>query len=277
MRWAVATAGTFASELDLRGDALFPEANDGLALGTSSLGFSDLFLASGAVVNFNNGNMTLTHSAGALTVAGGSLSIGTGNALTAGTIELGAASDTTVSRSSAGVIAVEGVTVPLNSTSSTHTASTIELGNASDTTLSRSSAGVLAVEGVALATAASVTNKSESFCIAASDEITPLTAGTGKATFRMPYAFTVTAVRASVNTVATGATLLTVDVNEAGTTIISTKLTFDASEKTTVTAATPPVISDSSLADDAEMTIDIDAVGNTTPGKGLKVCIIGHQ
>lgn len=64
------------------------------------------------------------------------------------TIELGAASDTTISRSSAGVIAVEGVTVPLNSTSSAHTASTIELGHASDTTLSRSSAGVLAVEGV---------------------------------------------------------------------------------------------------------------------------------
>lgn len=72
----------------------------------------------------------------------------TSDALTIGTIELGAASDTTISRSSAGVIAVEGVTVPLNSTSSVHTASTIELGNVSDTTLSRSSAGVLAVEGV---------------------------------------------------------------------------------------------------------------------------------
>lgn len=64
------------------------------------------------------------------------------------TIELGAATDTTLSRSSAGVIAVEGVTVPLNSTTAVHTASTIELGHASDTTLSRSAAGVLAVEGV---------------------------------------------------------------------------------------------------------------------------------
>ena len=66
------------------------------------------------------------------------------------TIELGAASDTTLSRASAGVIAVEGVTVALNSTSVSHTASTIELGNASDTTLSRSAAGILAVEGVDL-------------------------------------------------------------------------------------------------------------------------------
>ena len=72
----------------------------------------------------------------------------TSTALGVGSIELGHASDTTLSRSSAGVLAVEGVTVPLNSTSSTHTASTIELGHASDTTLSRSSSGVLAVEGV---------------------------------------------------------------------------------------------------------------------------------
>jgi hypothetical protein len=48
---------------------------------------------------------------------------------------------------SAGVIAVEGVTVPLNSITNTHTAQQIELGHASDTTITRSAAGVLAVEG----------------------------------------------------------------------------------------------------------------------------------
>lgn len=64
------------------------------------------------------------------------------------TIELGAASDTTLSRTGAGAIAVEGVGVALNSTSLVHTASTIELGHASDTTLSRAAAGRLAVEGV---------------------------------------------------------------------------------------------------------------------------------
>lgn len=56
--------------------------------------------------------------------------------------------DTTISRVSAGVIAVDGVTVPLNSVTNTHTALAIELGHASDTTLSRSAAGVLAVEGI---------------------------------------------------------------------------------------------------------------------------------
>ena len=93
----------------------------------------------------------------------------------------------------------------------------------------------------------------------------------------MPYAYTVEAVRASLTTAATGGTLLTVDINEAGTTILSTKLTIDASETTSTTAATPAVISDSALADDAQMTIDIDAIGSTNTGKGLKVYLIGNK
>jgi hypothetical protein len=52
-------------------DDLSPTANDGAPLGTTALGWSDQFFASGAVINFNNGNMTITHAAGLLTVAGG--------------------------------------------------------------------------------------------------------------------------------------------------------------------------------------------------------------
>jgi hypothetical protein len=81
-------------------------------------------------------------------------------------------------------------------------------------------------------------------------------------------------VRASVTTAPTGATL-TVDINESGSTILSTKLTIDASEKTSTTAATPAVISDAALADDAEITIDIDQIGSTIAGAGLKVTLIG--
>lgn len=110
--------------------------------------------------------------------------------------------------------------------------------------------------------------------IACSDETTALTTGTAKVTFRMPYAATLVDIRASVTTAPTGGTLLAVDVNESGSTILSTKLTFDASERTTTTAATPRVISDASLADDAEMTIDIDAVGSTVAGAGLKVYLL---
>jgi hypothetical protein len=50
--------------------AITPPANDGTALGTGALAFSDLFLASGGVLNFNNGNYTATHSTGALDLSG---------------------------------------------------------------------------------------------------------------------------------------------------------------------------------------------------------------
>lgn len=110
---------------------------------------------------------------------------------------------------------------------------------------------------------------------AISDETTALTTGTAKLTFRMPFAMTVTEVRLSVNTAPTGSTLI-VDINEGGTTILSTKLSIDAGEKTSTTAATPPVISDASLADDAEITIDIDQIGSTIAGAGAKVILIGY-
>ncbi|EPR09865.1 hypothetical protein M527_06985 [Sphingobium indicum IP26] len=118
--------------------------------------------------------------------------------------------------------------------------------------------------------------RTESLIVACSDETTALTVGAAKITFRMPYAFTLTGVRASVTTAPTGS-VLTVDINEGGSSILSTKLTIDASEKTSSTAATPAVISDSALADDAEITIDIDGVGSTIAGAGLKVYLIGHQ
>jgi hypothetical protein len=110
--------------------------------------------------------------------------------------------------------------------------------------------------------------------IACSDESTALAVGTGKVTFRMPYAFTVSAVRASLTTAQTSGAIFTVDVNEAGVSILSTKLTIDNGEKTSTTAATAAVISDSALADDAEITIDIDQVGDGTAA-GLKVYLIG--
>jgi hypothetical protein len=116
----------------------------------------------------------------------------------------------------------------------------------------------------------------ESFVIAVSNETTALSAGTGKIFWRMPYAFTVTAVRASLTTAQTSGNIFTVDINENGTSILSTKLTIDNNEKTSTTAATAAVISDASLADDAEMSVDIDQIGDGT-AKGLKIYLIGYR
>jgi hypothetical protein len=117
----------------------------------------------------------------------------------------------------------------------------------------------------------------ESFIIAASDETSDLTVADDKVNFRMPYAFTLSEIpRASVNTAPTGATI-TVDIEEAGSTIFSTLLTIDAGETTSTTAATPAVLSDSSLADDAIISINVDQIGSGTAGAGLKITLIGYQ
>ena len=116
----------------------------------------------------------------------------------------------------------------------------------------------------------------EVIIVALSDETTNLAAGTAKASFHMPYAMTLSKVKASVNTAPTGS-VLTVDINEAGTTILSTKLTIDAGEFTSDTAATAAVISDAALADNALITFDIDGVGSSATGKGLKVTLYGKR
>jgi hypothetical protein len=83
----------------------------------------------------------------------------------------------------------------------------------------------------------------------------------------------ITGVRASLTTAQTSGSIFTVDINDSGTSILITKLTIDNTEKTSTTAATAPVISDTAIADDAEITIDIDQVGDGT-AKGLKVTIL---
>ena len=118
----------------------------------------------------------------------------------------------------------------------------------------------------------------EVFIISLSDESTNLTTGTSKATFNMPFAMTLTGVKATVNTAPAGSTIV-VDINEAGSTILTTKLSIDASELTSSTAASAAVIGGAgpALADDALITFDIDQVGSSTAGKGLKVTLYGYR
>lgn len=110
--------------------------------------------------------------------------------------------------------------------------------------------------------------------LAASDESSALTTGISKITFRMPYAMTLTAVRASLTVSQYSGNILTVDINNNGSSVLSTKLTIDNMEETSTTAVTPAVISSSSLLDDTEITIDIDQVGDGS-AIGLKITLLG--
>jgi len=115
---------------------------------------------------------------------------------------------------------------------------------------------------------------------ACGDETTAIDATGQKLSFRMPFAMTLNAgilgVKGSLVTAGTGVNLLTVDINEAGATILSTKLTFDATETTTVSASTPVVISDVNLASDAIITVDVDQLDSGGVGAGLKISLIGQ-
>lgn len=106
------------------------------------------------------------------------------------------------------------------------------------------------------------------------DETTAITTGTAKLTRRAPFAFTITDVRASLATAQTSGALFTVNVKANGTTIFSTKITIDNTERTSTTAAALPVLSTTALASDDELTVDVDQVGDGT-AKGLKVYLIG--
>lgn len=111
-----------------------------------------------------------------------------------------------------------------------------------------------------------------------------LATGTTQQTFRMPYACTLLGVRASVSTAPSAD--MVIDINEAGTTIfgnwvngagstVTNKLVIQSGSETSldVYLATSPtgseyVFTDTAIADDAEMTVDIDS---TTGGVNLKL------
>lgn len=71
------------------GTSLVPTTDDGAALGDTTHNFSDLFLASGAVINFANGNEVLTHSSGILTVTTGDLRVTTAGTNAASVVTVG--------------------------------------------------------------------------------------------------------------------------------------------------------------------------------------------
>lgn len=116
----------------------------------------------------------------------------------------------------------------------------------------------------------------QSFIVAASDLTTAITAGTSKAYFPMPYAFTVTEVMATLLTAQASGSIFTVDINENGTSILSTKLTIDNTETSSLTASTQPVISDASLAKGGVITVDVDQVG-ASGALGLIVTVVGYK
>lgn len=74
---------------DLAVTSAAPVSNDGAALGSGAVSWSDLFLASGALINFANGNAVITHSSAVLTVSTGDLRVTTAGTNSASCVTVG--------------------------------------------------------------------------------------------------------------------------------------------------------------------------------------------
>jgi len=111
--------------------------------------------------------------------------------------------------------------------------------------------------------------------IAIGDETTAIVTGTSVVTFHAPIAFTLTGVVAGLTTAQTSGTILIFDINEAGTSVLSTKLTIDNTEDSSTTATTAAVLSDTAIAAGAKLTVDVDQIGDGTAA-GAKIYLIGY-
>ena len=134
-----------AKEMVLVENSLSPGTSDGTALGTTSLMWSDIFLASGGVMNFNNGNVTVTHSSNTLTVAAATVAFTASTAVTvsndlklssdSAVLGFGADNDTTLTHT-------DGTGLTLNSTNK------LTFGDAA-TFIHQSGDGVMTIDGEA--------------------------------------------------------------------------------------------------------------------------------
>lgn len=129
-------------------------------------------------------------------------------------------------------------------------------------------ATTILIGGNSVSTFAGITNV---MTWALSDMTTALTTGTNKNYWYAPAAgMTIKFVRATLATASSSGTP-TFDINEAGTSILSTKITIDANEWDSFTAATPPVISDSAIAANAKIDFDIDVAGTAAAGAQIQI------
>lgn len=114
--------------------------------------------------------------------------------------------------------------------------------------------------------------------VVASDELTPITSGTSKVTFRMPCLIQLLDVRASLTTAQSSGNIFTVDIRQNGVSIfdVGFLLTIDNNEKTSLTATNKYDLASDKLENDDEIVVDVTQIGNGT-ATGLKITIIGTR
>ena len=185
-----------------------------------------------------------------------------------GNVDVASTGETVLELSTSGV-----ASTTVNLTPNTAGIGLVQTTNSAPLVLRANQTEGLRVETDGTVTVATKLVTPEYMVIALSDETTAITTGTAKVTMRAPFAMTLTQIpRASLNTASSSGSPA-VDINVGGSSILhaTNKLSIDSGEKTSTTAGTATSLVTTSIADDAEITFDIDVAG--TGAKGLKVTL----
>jgi hypothetical protein len=117
-------------------------------------------------------------------------------------------------------------------------------------------------------------NNSIEIQAACSDLTTPITVSTDKVYIPIAANFTLTEVIAFLSTPQVSGSLFTVDIKLNGVSILSTLITIENGDNSSVTATIPPVISTTIISKNDIVTVDVTQIGDGT-GAGLIVTLIG--
>ena len=103
------------------------------------------------------------------------------------------------------------------------------------------------------------------------DKTSALATGESAQDFEVPYDMTLAEVQGHLSTAQTSGSIATFDVKVNTVSILSTKITIDNNERSSLTAATQPVISAPSLSRGDRVTFHVDQAGSGGKGPSVKL------
>lgn len=142
--------------VQLTSTALSPISNDGAALGVKNTNaWSDLFLASGAVLDYSNGNVVLTHSSNLLTLTTGTLALNSNYVSSGGFGGTASTQNLNVGGATSGSAAITGVNLAaLQIGASSNVSYRVNINGNNNTTLGTSNSYAALLVGASTVTEA---------------------------------------------------------------------------------------------------------------------------